>query len=185
MLKATPEDKELVTDILTRSFANNNSVNYIAGKKNRRILALMDYSFEVCSLFGEVWLSKDKKACALILYPDKKRTTLKTILLDIKLIKQCIGIRNIKKVLVRESKIEKIKPKTTMTYLWFIGVAPDHQHTGIGSKLLEEIISQSTAPLYLETSTEKNLPWYEQFGFQIYGELNLGYTMYFLRKENF
>ena len=189
MKNANYKDKSLVIDILTKSFDTNQSVNYIAkqdGKRLKRISALMDYSFEVCYMFGDVFLSDDRKACALILYPDKKKTTLKSILLDIKLIFSCIGVENIKKALVRESKIKQLQPKTTMYYLWFIGVDPEHQNEGIGSVLLDEIINDSKnkqRPIYLETSTLKNLPWYKKYGFQIYNELELSYKLFFLKRE--
>ena len=189
MKNADYKDKNLVIDILTKSFDTNQSVNYIAmqdGKRLKRISALMDYSFEVCYMFGDVFLSDDRKACALILYPDKKKTTLKSILLDIKLIFSCIGVENIKKALVRESKIKQLQPKTTMYYLWFIGVDPEHQNEGIGSVLLDEIINDSKnkqRPIYLETSTLKNLPWYKKYGFQIYNELELSYKLFFLKRE--
>jgi GNAT superfamily N-acetyltransferase len=189
MKNADYKDNNLVIDILTKSFDTNQSVNYIAkqdGKRLKRIRALMDYSFEVCYMFGDVFLSDDRKACALILYPDKKKTTLKSILLDIKLIFSCIGVENIKKALVRESKIKQLQPKTTMYYLWFIGVDPEHQNEGIGSILLHEIINDSKnkqRPIYLETSTLKNLPWYKKYGFQIYNELELSYKLFFLKRE--
>lgn len=189
MIKASYHDKGLVIDILTKSFDTNQSVNYIVKQdKNRekRVKALMDYSFEVCYLFGEVFLSENKKACALILYPDKKKTTLKSILLDIKLILQCVGISNIKKALSRESKIKKLQPKEPMYYIWFIGVNPEYQNSGIGSSLLEEVIAdsrQKKRPLYLETSTLKNIPWYKKFGFDIYNELDLSYKLFFLKKD--
>jgi hypothetical protein len=82
MIKATYKDKYRVIEILAALFDDNQSVNYISkqGKKrNERIRKLMAYSYEVCYLFRNVFLSDDKKACALILYPDKKRTTLKSI----------------------------------------------------------------------------------------------------------
>ena len=189
MKNADYKDKNLVIDILTKSFDTNQSVNYIAkqdGKRLKRIRALMDYSFEVCYMFGDVFLSDDRKACALILYPDKKKTTLKSILLDIKLIFSCIGVENIKKALVRESKIKQLQPKTTMYYLWFIGVDPEYQNEGIGSVLLDEIINDSKnkqRPIYLETSILKNLPWYKKYGFQIYNELELSYKLFFLKRE--
>lgn len=189
MKNANYEDKSLVTDILTKSFDTNQSVNYIAkqdGKRLKRISALMDYSFEVCYMFGDVFLSDDRKACALILYPDKKKTTLKSILLDIKLIFSCIGIENIKKALARESKIKQLQPKELMYYLWFIGVDPEYQNEGIGSILLDEIIKdskQKQRPIYLETSTLKNLPWYKKYGFQVYNELELSYKLFFLKRE--
>lgn len=189
MVKANYPEKELVIDILSESFDANQSVNYIAQqdkKRLKRIRALMEYSFEVCYSFGEVFLSDDKKACALVLFPDQKRTTLKSILLDIKLIFSCIGIGNIFKALKRESKIKNLQPKETMFYLWFIGVKPEYQNTGIGMNLLDEIIKHSEAmerPIYLETSTMSNLPWYKKFGFEIYNELDLGYKLFFLKRK--
>lgn len=189
MIRAGIKDKELVIDILTKSFDSNQSVNYIVKqdqKRIQRVRALMDYSFEVCYLFGDVYLSDDKKACALVLYPDKKRTTLKSVFLDVKLILACVGLANIKKALTRESKIKQIQPNDRMYYLWFIGVDPSYQNSGIGTSLLNEIIEDSVQkkrPIYLETSTLTNLPWYKKFGFDVYSELDLSYKLFFLKKE--
>jgi ribosomal protein S18 acetylase RimI-like enzyme len=188
MRKASNSEKVLIVDILTQSFESNQSVNYVVKQDNkriRRIRALMDYSFEVCNLFGDVFISDDKKACALIMYPDKKMTSLKSILLDIKLITQCIGIRNIKKTLNREALIKRIQPQEPMTYLWFIGVGLKDQNKGFGSNLLQSIIqysNQNNRPIYLETSTLRNLPWYIRFGFEIYSEQELNYRLYFLKR---
>lgn len=189
MKKAEKNDKPLVIEILAKSFNSNSSVNYIIkqdSKREKRIRALMDYSFEVCSAFGDVFLSDDKKACALIVYPDKKKATLKSILLDIKLIFQAVGLGNISKTLKREKLITTIQPKVSMSYLWFIGVDPLTQGRGIGSKMLQEIIDYSNSnnrPIYLETSTVKNLPWYEKFGFEVYNEKELTYHLYFFKRD--
>lgn len=189
MTRANRTDKNLVVDILTKSFDDNQSVNYIVqqdSKRPERIRALMDYSFEVCHSFGEVFLSDDRKACALVLFPDQKRTSLKSILLDVKLILSCVGISNIKKALTRESKIKNLQPKGLMYYLWFIGVDPQHQNAGAGTKLLNEVIEDAKIhkrSIYLETSTLKNIPWYKKFGFDIYNELDLGYNLFFLKRE--
>ncbi len=189
MMKATYSDKALVVDILAQSFDDNQSVNYIVQQdqnRSKRIKALMDYSFEVCYAFGEVFLSDDKKACALVLFPDQKRTSFKSILLDVKLILSSVGISNIQKALSREEKIKNLQPKELMYYLWFIGVDPKYQNTGDGTKLLNEIIEDSSRKkrqIFLETSTLKNLPWYKKFGFDIYNELDLGYKLFFLKRE--
>ena len=188
MKKAEYNDKSLVVDILTKSFDTNQSVNYIVKqdeKRAKRVSALIDYSFEVCYLFGDVFLSDDKKACALVTYPDKKKTTLKSILLDVKLILSSVGLKNIKKTLAREAMINKIQPKELKYYLWFIGVDPEYQNEGIGSNLLNDIIKDSEhkdRPIYLETSTLKNLPWYKKFDFDIYHELDLSYKLFFLKR---
>lgn len=99
------------------------------------------------------------------------------MLWDIKLIFQAVGFGNIGKTVKREKLINSIQPKMPMTYLWFIGVDPSIQNHGIGSKLLHEIIEYSNKnnrPIYLETSTIKNLPWYEIFGFEVYNKQDGG-----------
>jgi len=187
MKSALYSDKNLIVEILTASFDENQSVNYIVKQDNRRtqrIRELMDYSFEICFNYGEVFLSDDKSACALVLYPDKKKTTLKSIWLDIKLILKSIGIGNISKALSRETKIKQKQLKEKMYYLWFIGVQPESQNSGVGSQLLNEILHHSkkkNRPVVLETSTVKNLPWYQKFGFRTYDTLDLGYTLHFLK----
>ena len=187
MLKATASHKSLVVEILTQSFLSNKSVNYIVkqdGQKERRIQSLMDYAFKVCHKFGEVYLSDDEKACALIVYPERKRTTLTTILWDLQLVGSCTGIGNLRKTLSRERKIKALQYKGPAFYLWFIGVHPNEQNKGIGSSLLQQVMQDvgSTRTICLETSMEKNLQWYARFGFEIYNRLDLGYTLYFLKK---
>ncbi len=188
MIKAGSKDKKLIIDILTRSFDTNKSTNYIVKQDNkrvRRLAALMDYSFEMCHRFGEVYLSDDKKGCALILYPDKK-STLPSILLDLKLILRTIGIENIRKALKREGAIKAVQPKTPLYYLWFIGVDPLYKNLGIGTQLLNQVIEESkkeNRPICLETSTIQNLPWYQKFGFKVYHELDLSYKLFFLKRE--
>ncbi|WPU97835.1 GNAT family N-acetyltransferase [Mucilaginibacter sp. cycad4] len=189
MKKAAAADKSIVLYILSRAFSKNRSVNYIVKQdKNRllRIEALMDYSYEVCSQFGEVLLSDDSNACVLLLYPQFKRTTLKSIWLDIKLIFQAIGLSNINKTIKRENQIKKFHPKIDMIYLWFIGVQPERQNLGTGSTLLTEVLAEAdlkALPVYLETSTLINIPWYERFGFKVYNRLELDYTLFFLKRE--
>jgi ribosomal protein S18 acetylase RimI-like enzyme len=181
--------KSTIINILSQSFADNRSVNYIIkqGKyKQKRIEELMDYSYKLSCEFGKAYVSPDKKSCALIMYPDKKRTTVKTILWDIRFILMAIGIGNIKKALHREAIIKEQHPKIPFTYLWFIGTEPSGQGKGIGTALMKQIISDSGKqhrPIILETSTLKNIPWYEKFGFKIYKELDFGYKLYCMKLE--
>jgi hypothetical protein len=189
MTRANVKQKNLIVDLLTSAFKDNQSVNFIVRqdeKRLKRIAALMDYSFEMCHHFGDVWLTEQKDACALTLYPHLKKFSLLTLWLDIKLIFKVIGIGGIFKALKREGRIKKIQPKTPMVYLWFIGVDPAVQHSGRGSQLLSEIIGSAEKmdlPVYLETSTLSNLPWYQKFGFEIYSQSDFGYTLYFLARN--
>jgi hypothetical protein len=188
MTKANYSDKKHVVNILRKSFDDNKSVNYIIKQdKNRirRITNLMAYSFEMCYSFGNVFLSEDRMGCALVLLPDTKKN-LRSTLLDLSLAVSSIGLTNLRRALTRESKIKKIYPKELIYYLWFIGVEPEAQNKGIGTSLLKEVIEEGTKLnrlVCLETSTERNIPWYKKLGFTIYKELHLGYRLYFLKKE--
>lgn len=189
MIRASKEDKKRVIDILASSFDDNKSVNYIIKqdpKRVQRISALMAYSFDICQAFGDVFLSDDKNGCALILLPDKKKTTFRSISLDVKLAISAIGLSNIKKAMSREAAINKIHPEGQTYYLWFIGVDPAAQNKGIGSKLLDGIIQEGLSQkktICLETSTLTNIPWYEKHGFETYHEMDFGYKLYCMKRN--
>lgn len=146
----------------------------------------MDYSFEMCNMFGKIYLSDNKDACALTLFPDKKKTSLKTIFLDAKIAIASVGLNRVAKVLERDSKIKSSYPCNHIFYLWFIGVTPDAQQKGVGSRLLKEIIQESylsKRPIYLETSMTENIKFYNKLGFTIYKELDLGHKLYLIKRD--
>lgn len=190
MKRADLNQKFLVADILSKAFDDNKSVNYVVnqdGNRHKRIRGLMEYSYNVCDAFGDVWISEDAEACALVLHPDKKRSTLNSVLWDAKLALSVIGLSRVAQVLSRESKIKSFHPKEPFNYLWFLGVRPEFQGSGKGSQLLDEIIESSrrdNRPIYLETSVERNLPWYQKHGFEIFNTLDLTYKLYMLRRLN-
>jgi GNAT superfamily N-acetyltransferase len=190
MIRAGKKEKRKVIDILSQSFDDNGSVNYVVKQGSNRqdhIRQLIDYSFNMCNSFGDVWLSHDEQACALVLYPDKKRTTLFSILWDIDLALSVVGLTRILKILKRESRIKAFHPEGPFAYLWFIGVHPKKQHHGIGSQLLIDVIHESWIqgrPIYLETSVKRNLPWYSKYGFETYQTLELDYKLNLLRRSN-
>jgi GNAT superfamily N-acetyltransferase len=189
MIRVTYGDKNQVVNILTASFRDNESVNYIVrgdGRRWKRIRALMDYAFEVGYRFGEIWLSDDGKACALLLFPHLKRTTWFAVWLDLRLFFEVIGLGGLRKAVRREARIKRLQFEGDMVYLWFLGVSPDSQRQGTGSLLLEQLLGyadQMGLPVCLETSTLENMPWYGRFGFRMYTQLDLGYVLFFLKRE--
>lgn len=189
MYTAEYSDKAIILDILVEAFNDNNSVNYIIKqdkKRLERIKCLMNYSFEVCYRFGHIFLADNKKGCALVLLPDKKTTTPKSIILDVRLILSCISLQNMVKIIRRESMIKRNQPDLPMYYLWFIGVEDQEQNKGIGSQLLNEILIKARSEnriVCLETSTLKNISWYKKFGFEVYKKLDFGFQLFFLRNN--
>ncbi|MES2418329.1 MAG: GNAT family N-acetyltransferase [Bacteroidota bacterium] len=189
MLRARSEDRNRIVEILLQAFEHNKSVNYICGNgsnRYQRIRLLIEYAFNVCNKYGKVFISGDRNACALVLFPDKKSTSIRSLAWDSELALKVIGLNNIFKIFKRETQIKKHHPLAPFYYLWFIGVQPSRHGIGIGSSLLREILddaAQMNRPIYLETSTVENLIWYKRFGFKIYGEMDFGYK-FFLLKTN-
>ena len=188
MIPATPEDKILITDLLSRSFDKNKSVNYVLkqdDQRPRRMRVLMEYVFEMCYHYGGIWLTPERNAVVLVLLPERKKRFFHTLKLDFRLATGCIGLSRVMKVLKREGKIKKYHPKE-MIYLWFIGVEPEQQGKGTGSRLLQYICDMGRErglPVCLETSTPENLPFYKKAGFEVYQELDFGHRLYMFRKE--
>ncbi len=177
-------NKSRIIDILFESFYYNKSVNFVVkqdAKKDKRLRILMEYSYFVGENFGKIYLNKDKSACAILIDPSKKRTTFKSVLWDIKLLIFCIGISNLSKVMKRESEIKNNHPKINFIHLWYIGVSQNDQGKGIGTLLMKEIIDdyhKKEQPIYLETSTIRNFPFYERLGFEKVAEIeSLGYPL--------
>jgi ribosomal protein S18 acetylase RimI-like enzyme len=61
-------------------------------------------------------------------------------------------------------------------YLWFIGVDPGSQGSGVGRALMAELHADSDRlglPTYLETGTEANVGFYRALGYEARGEVEL------------
>ncbi|MNU77956.1 Acetyltransferase (GNAT) family protein [compost metagenome] len=188
--KMQNSEKQIIVDILRKSFQDNKSVNFVVKQDNKRevrINKLMEYSYFQGETFGKIYLSKDQNACAIVLIPSKKKTTLKSILWDLKLVFKCMGISNVSKVLKRESEIKKHHPDFPFLHLWYIGVNPEFQGKARGTELMARIMHDAkelNLPIYLETSTPRNFPFYEKLGFKLISELdNLGYPLKMYLKD--
>lgn len=55
-------------------------------------------------------------------------------------------------------------------YLWFLGVRPEAQGFGVGSRMLKAGLAKVDAqglPAYLESSNQANVPLYRRYGFEV------------------
>ena len=65
-------------------------------------------------------------------------------------------------------------PREPHWYLPVLGTAPEHQGRGVASALLRALLARGDAegvPTYLESSKERNLPFYQRHGFEVVGTL--------------
>lgn len=65
--------------------------------------------------------------------------------------------------------------KGSYFYLYVLGVAPEHQGKGLGSKLVNLMLEKlpPDLPVYLETETERNVRLYERLGFKVLKEITV------------
>jgi ribosomal protein S18 acetylase RimI-like enzyme len=55
-------------------------------------------------------------------------------------------------------------------YVWLLGVDPARQGRGVGSRVLASVTSRcdgARVPTYLDTTNERNLPFYRRHGFEV------------------
>ena len=183
------QNKSVILDILCESFDQNTSVNFVVkqdDKRKQRLRILMAYSFYKGLKSGEIYLNESKTACVILIDPAKKKTNLKSIFWDLKLMFKCIGLGNVKNVLKHEKLIKEGHPKVDFMHLWYIGVKTSSQGQGLGSELLHQLIVKTKKPLFLETSTQRNFPFYEKHGFKTVEIIDsLGYELRMYMKGRF
>ena len=166
MIVAGKEDKELVVDILVSAFApklEENSINLIVKQDKKRIprmRILMAYLFEKAMLFGEVYISDDKKTCLLVSYSAKERNTLKTILLDLHLAIKCISLERVFPVLKRLKVGKQTYIKEDHIRPLILGVKDEYKGRGPGARFMLEIqhrFKDNTLPVIIDAASEKNV----------------------------
>ena len=133
-----------------------------------------------------VYISETGNSCTLIKYLDQKRKSLIVWIWDLKLAIRGIGLFRFP-ILKGESSIEAVQPNEPFLYVWFIGVDLGNQGRGEGSKLLIAVLAlanEINLLVCLESSTERNFRWYENFGFSVYTSSDqFGFPFYFYRKD--
>jgi len=70
----------------------------------------------------------------------------------------------------------RVHPTRPHWYLSGIGTDPPERGTGVGSELMRSRLARCDAdrvPAYLESSKERNVPFYERHGFAVIGELSI------------
>ncbi|MFI7111014.1 GNAT family N-acetyltransferase [Nonomuraea sp. NPDC050227] len=70
--------------------------------------------------------------------------------------------------LLLEEEFARHKPEGPYWYLAQLGTVPELQGTGVGGALLRAGLARCGGlPVYLESSKESNVPFYERFGFAV------------------
>lgn len=94
------------------------------------------------------------------------------------------GLRNYARMLTNDDFAHLLRQRACPGphwYLWVLGVEPSRQGQGIGGRLLAaglERVDAQGMPCYLDIHNPRNIPFYQQYGFEVFEESNLpGYGL--------
>lgn len=178
--KIVPEDVPRLAGVMARAFYNDPVVGeWFFPDPGRRPEALRRF-FEdeirhVTLPGGECLTSEAEIGTALWLPPDRWKVPTLTLL---RLLPRMAGtFRGRLPLLLRGlAMIEKVHPRTPHYYLPFIGVEPENQGRGLGTRLMIPVLERCDHQgigAYLEASTEANKRLYLRLGFEVTDELVL------------
>lgn len=124
---------------------------------------------------GECLTNEDLSGAALWLPPGHWKIPTGTML---RLVPRMVSLFGVRLLLVGRAlaTIEKLHPREPHFYLPYVGVDPAHHNRGIGSSLIESVLSRCDAEgvgAYLEASSEDNKRLYSRLGFEVMSQVDL------------
>lgn len=122
---------------------------------------------------GESWTTDDLAGASLWIPPRRPSPSVFQALSQLATVTRILG-RQTGRALRLLEQLDSVHPKVVHCYLGTIGTDPERQRSGIGSALMEVVLSrldQEAMPAYLESSKEENLSFYHRHGFEVTGEV--------------
>ncbi|MFT5719513.1 MAG: GNAT superfamily N-acetyltransferase [Oleiphilaceae bacterium] len=161
----------IIGDIIADSFADDPMALWVFGGQS----GIQHYITKIAQKHylqkGNGYVMDDQSGGSLWLPPGikKKLPLIKSIDIVVPMIKHG-GLKPIKRGLLVDHALCKVKPETPHYYLFAIGTRSTKQGKGIGGKLMEaglEKVDLAKLPTYLESSKEINIPFYRRYGFEV------------------
>ena len=168
---ATDDDEPALSAALERAFHDDPIAAWSLPSDRRRPAQLKRFYRErLRTLTPEelVFCDEDRTGAAVWAPPDRWRTPFAELL------RMRIFTRRSPQFLVGGHRIERAHPTEPHYYLAILGVSPEAQGQGLGSKLLAPMLERCDregVPAYLESSKERNVAFYERHGFRVTGEV--------------
>ena len=171
-------------NVLSRAFYDDPYYLWIMPNGKRRMAQLlwwMKILLRYTLIYGSIHFTEDHKGIAMWVGPDEP------VLDDVKILSMGlimypfkIGIRNFLRVLDISGQWNKEHKKLSKRhyYLMVIGVEPEFQGKGIGSRLMQVGLNRADdeeLECYLETVTEEDVEFYKKHDFDII--LNRGFAV--------
>jgi GNAT superfamily N-acetyltransferase len=167
----------LASEIMGKAFLNDPLWKYLIpdeAKRARAVSLSMNVLVRYSLLYGKIFTTPTLDGVACWLPPGETTPSFSRLVR--------IGIRNapfqlgwtgFRRYLAIENycgKVHKSIVSGKHWYLWGLGVKPSLQGLGIGGMLMQPVLAladNDRLSCYLETMNEKNVPFYEKYGFRV------------------
>lgn len=177
---ARQEDYPQLVETLSKAFDTDPHIAWLVRSDAKRASAYRQFFtmmlHGLAQPHGEILTSKSLNGVAVCYPPGRAKINLwKQAIVAPQFIK-AVGWNKLMSRMVGVEKMEYHHLKEPHYYLQAIGVDPNDQGKGVGRALLKPILQRcdvQNTPAYLETSTAKNVSYYEGHGFQVIQSLQM------------
>lgn len=177
---ATTDDRDVVLRTIVRAFEDDPLLRFFFPSQERYAAAaplFFGFIFDLNLADGEILVADDGLAAALWEPPLGTGVSRKEI--D----RRWKALVSPRLLPDEEDRIARFETATTAItvegphrYLGVLATDPDARGRGLARAVLEPVLArddQEAVPAHLETCTPTNLPFYERFGFRVYGETTI------------
>ncbi|MGM0462640.1 MAG: GNAT family N-acetyltransferase [Fibrobacterota bacterium] len=184
---ATEADREFVIDTLCRCFCHDPYILWLiapAPDKKQALYHLCSFVFEETLHTGKISVSPHNAGVALWSCGIEEPLSLLLIRRYVTILRT-VRISCFFRMLLQDIQTKKKLPKNNCIHLCMIGVLPEYRGQGYAGMLIDSFLKEhSSAPVFLETSVEKNISIYRKKGFEIYDTLHCtdGLTLSFMKR---
>jgi ribosomal protein S18 acetylase RimI-like enzyme len=176
---ATDDDISPLAASLARAFDDDPVMAWLFGddahRRGSRLRRFFGHEAKRHRRHGEVLTTPDRAGASFWSPPDGWRTSTTDLLRAMPLIGLAVGPRLPRAVRGYEL-IDAAHPRAPHWYLAVVGTDPAAQGRGVGASLLRPVLDRCDRAglgAYLESSKERNIPYYQRFGFMVTGEIPL------------
>jgi len=179
--RATDDDIDVLVDVLVRAFDDDPVACFLFRTDARRRRGLRRFfGIQLRHLYrehGEVWTTPDLAGAALWAAPGRSHGSWRDLWHLSPMLRDLLALGPLLPDATRLlSHVDRVRPRQPHWYLATLGTDPPRQGRGTGSALLQRVLPRLDTeglPAYLESSKERNVPFYARHGFEIVGDYDV------------